>query len=76
MPRRAEQTAPLPNPYSHDDLLRAEDAYQGLAQVQALIDRMKRCKIPCEESDSDCKTLCAFFENLLAEFKGPQAPIP
>lgn len=66
----------LPNPLNHDDLARAEEALRQLGVTKALIERCKRCNIPVSEAESDCNALCEFLTKVIAEFTGPQSPIP
>lgn len=73
---RSSGLVELPNPLTHDDLARVEEAVRQLGVSKALIDRCKRCDIPVSEAEGDCEALCGFFAKILAEFKGPQSPIP
>lgn len=74
MPRVAVPEA-LPSPFDHNDLLQVEQMLQHLGVSEALIKRCQRCKIPVSEHDADCQALCEFYQSILAEFAGPQAPI-
>lgn len=70
-------TQPLPNPFSQEDRQRIEEALRQLGAVaRPLIERCKRCNIPVEGAEQDCNALTTFLQGVLAEFFGPQAPLP
>lgn len=63
------------NPLTPDALGRIEDAMHQLGPVCNLLQRCERCKIPVSAAREHCDSLTGFFQSILAEFKGPQAPI-
>lgn len=75
MAKQRQQSDPLPCPYGEDDFRRMEEALRTLAVVKQLIARCERCKIPVSEAKADAEAQEAWFQSVLSEFRGPQAPI-
>lgn len=65
----------MPRVYNDDDVRRWEEALRQLAVADAIIRQCDRCNIPASAARTDCDGLCRFFNALLAEHRGPQAPI-
>jgi hypothetical protein len=65
-----------PKIFTQQDFAEWEDALQKLAVVNHILQRCERCKLPVEAARADCDGLCSFYNSLMAEFKGPQSPIP
>lgn len=76
MPQYPPLNEPLPNPYTEEDFGRMEDALRQTVRVHHLIERMKRCKIPCDALERDCDACYEALQAKLGEFRGPNAPIP
>jgi hypothetical protein len=76
MPDYPELDVPPPSPYNEDDFRRWEEALRQLAVADHLIKRCERCNIPVSAARTDCDALCTFFQSLMKEFRGPNAPVP
>lgn len=67
---------PPPNPFPDGTLAAVEEALRRLSYGNELLKRCERCNIPVSEMRKDCDGMCAFFNSVLDEIKGQQAPIP
>lgn len=75
MPRAVAPKEDAPCPYCEDDFRRMEEALRQLHQVSLLIDRCERCNIPVAEARADMEAQRKWYQDTLAEFRGPQSPI-
>lgn len=69
-----QQTEPMV--LTHEDRANIESAMQQLAISDAMIQRMERCKLPCNAQRADCDAVCSFFQAILGEYFGHNSPMP
>lgn len=63
-------------PFTSHDFSVMEDQVRQLMIALKTCDRCARCNIPVDAARADIEALIQFFQGVLAEFRGPQAPIP
>lgn len=63
-------------PFTVEQMGRAEEALRLLAPVKDLVARCERCDIPVSAARQDCDACEAWFQRIIAEFSGPHSPLP
>ena len=67
---------PAPQIWSQEQVALAEQHLRTLAIVDYILKKCERCGIEVGQTRADCDGLCTFFQNIIKEEKGKDAPLP
>lgn len=63
-------------PFTSHDFSVMEDQLRQLMIAHKTCERCARCNIPVDAARADIEALMNYYQGILHEFRGPQAPIP